>query len=186
MAFRHSIAVGCALVLACPVAGLAASTGDKNLETAGTGVAIALPIIAVGITYAHDRDWNGLGEFAISTGLTVGTALILKQIVKEPRPDHSDNQSFPSETTALSASSADYLWARYGWEYGLPASLASAFVGYSRVKAKKHHWYDVAASSVMAAGFNYAFVERYHGSNRYNVYAETDGDTVGVRFAMNW
>jgi hypothetical protein len=38
----------------------------------------------------------------------------------------------------------------------------------------------------MAAGFNYAFVERYHGSNRYNVYAETDGDTVGVRFAMNW
>jgi membrane-associated phospholipid phosphatase len=59
-------------------------------------------------------------------------------------------------------------------------------VGFSRVDAKKHHWYDVAASSVIAFGFNYAIVTRYHESDRYAVYASADPDSIGVHFTMNW
>jgi membrane-associated phospholipid phosphatase len=173
-------------MLLCLMPSLAqgAGTADKGIEQAGTAVAIALPVAAVGVSLLHDRDWEGLGQFALSTGLTVGTALILKQVVREQRPDHSDFQSFPSDTTALAASSAAYMWDRYGWEYGLPALAATAFVGYSRVKARKHHWYDAAASGALAVGFNYAFVTHFDG--RYRFDASADGDAVGVRFAMTW
>lgn len=162
------------------------TTSQKTIENVGNGVALALPVVAGGVSLLHDQDWDGLGEFIEATGLTVGSALILKQIVHERRPDHSDYQSFPSDTAALADSSADYLWARYGWQYGLPAYAAALFVGYSRVDAKKHHWYDVAASGAIAFGFNYAFVTRYQGDRRYGLYASSDGDTLGVHFAMNW
>ena len=174
------------MALAVPAQAAPISPLDKKIETAGTGVAIALPLVAGGISLLHDQDWNGVGELTESTAATVAAALILKQIVREQRPDHSDFQSFPSDTAALAYSSADYLWDRYGWEYGVPAYAAAMFVGYSRVRAKKHHWYDVAASSAIAFGFNYAFVTRYREHANYGVYAAADADSVGIRFAMTW
>ncbi len=147
------------LFAACPVANAASAPAvpplpltsmEKNIETLGTATAIALPLIAGGISlYKHDR--IGLAELAAETVLTVGTAYALKQFVREKRPDGSDFHSFPSETTALAASGSSYLWGRYGWQYGLPALVATEFVSYSRVQAKQHHWYDTLASSAIAA-----------------------------------
>ena len=103
------------------------TSSEEHIKTAGTAVAIAMPLIAGGITlYKHD--WTGLAQLGTETVLTVGTAYALKQIVKERRPDGSDFQSFPSDTTALSASGSSYLWGRYGWRYGLPAFVATQFV----------------------------------------------------------
>jgi membrane-associated phospholipid phosphatase len=164
----------------------AAAGSNKSLETAGTAVAIAMPITATGISLMHHGDWDGVYELGASTALTVGTALILKQVVREERPDHSDFQSFPSDTAALAYSSADYLWGRYGWEWGVPAYAAAMFVGYSRVAAKKHHWYDVAASSALAFGFNYAIVTRYRNNDRYALYASSDSDSVGLHFEAHF
>jgi membrane-associated phospholipid phosphatase len=144
-----------------------------------------MPIIAGGISLIHHDDWDGIAELTESTALTVGTALVLKQIVREPRPDRSDNHSFPSDTAALAYSSADYLWGRYGWQYGVPAYAFAIFAGYSRVEAKKHHWYDVAASSAMAFGFNYAIVTHYQPESRYRVYASADPDTIGIHFDVD-
>jgi membrane-associated phospholipid phosphatase len=120
---------------------------EKNIENLGTGVAIAMPLIAGGIS-VYKHDWTGVAQLGAETVLTVGTAYALKQFVKERRPDGSDFQSFPSDTTALSASGSSYLWGRYGWSYGLPAFFATQFVSYSRVQAKQHHWYDTLASSM--------------------------------------
>ena len=47
---------------------------------------------------------------------------------------------------------------------------ASQFVSYSRVQAKKHRWYDTAASSAMAWGYAAILGTRYQ--KRYNVYSE--------------
>ena len=67
----------------------------------GKAVAIALPLAAGGITLLHDWDWTGTAQLALDEGLTVGTALVLKQVVREQRPDMSNFQSFPSETAAV-------------------------------------------------------------------------------------
>ncbi|HXS07978.1 MAG TPA: hypothetical protein VN723_14400, partial [Rhizomicrobium sp.] len=76
---------------------------EKHIETAGTVVAIALPLTAAGISY-FKHDTRGLAQLTVETALTVGTAYALKEIVREERPDGSDFHSFPSGQTALAAS----------------------------------------------------------------------------------
>ena len=127
---------------------------QKHIETLGTAVAIALPVTAAGITL-YKRDTMGFAQWTVETVLTLGTAYGLKNIVHEERPNGTDDHSFPSGTTALAASGSSYLWGRYGWEYGLPATAFTQFVSYSRVQAREHRWYDTLASSAIAAGYSY-------------------------------
>src|SRR5205809_694724 len=98
-----------------------ASAGTESL---GTDVAIALPLIAGGITLAKD-DWKGGFQLGVDTVATVGLAYGLKHVIHEERPDKSDNKSMPSDTSALAFAPAQFLWDRYGWRYGLPAYAAA-------------------------------------------------------------
>ena len=113
----------------------------------------------------------------------MGTAYALKQFVRERRPDKSDFESFPSDTSALAFAPAQYLWDRYGWQYGVPAYLAAGFVGFSRIDAKKHHWYDVAASAGIAFTFSKttpALSLNYHWTDAVMLYAKyVEGYTSG-------
>ena len=146
-----------------------------GMESAGTGVAIALPLVAGGVSLYKD-DRTGLAQLTVDTVATVGTAYALKQFVREQRPDKSDFRSFPSDTSALAFAPAQYLWDRYGWEYGLPAYAAASFVGYSRIDAKKHHWYDVAASAGFAFTFSKIFTTRYRAPGlRYGAAISPEG-----------
>ena len=178
---RLFLALTLAVSLGAPAAQAA---GNKALTTSGTMVAIALPVVAGGISIYKD-DWNGAAQLGLNTVLTVGTAFALKQVIRERRPDGSDWKSFPSDTTALAASGSSYLWKRYGWEYGLPAFAASQFVSFTRVDAKKHHWYDTLASSVIAIGYSQLVVSRY---SKYNFYSslEASPDGAMVRLAYDF
>ncbi|MGH6828894.1 MAG: phosphatase PAP2 family protein, partial [Rhizomicrobium sp.] len=133
-------------------AGKTKTYGNSTLTTIGDGTAVALPILAGAVAIYKD-DWMGVAQLAAEGVLTVGTAYALKNIVRERRPDGSDYQSFPSGTTAIAASGSSFLWGRYGWEWGIPAFMATQFVSYTRVQAKEHHWYDTLASSAIAAGY---------------------------------
>jgi len=157
---------------------------EKKIETLGTAIAVAEPLFAGGFSLYED-DWGGIGQLIAETGLTVGTSLALKQVVRERRPDRSDFSSFPSNTTALAASGSSYLWGRYGWEYGLPALAATEFVAYSRVQAKQHHWYDTLASSAIGAGYASIVTTRFR---RYNVYTDLSASPNGayVRLSYAW
>jgi len=137
-------------------------------ESAGTGIAIALPIVAGGITLLkHDR--VGTAQLVVTTALTVGTAYGLKHLIHECRPfakpcapGSSNWDSFPSDTSALAFAPAQFLWQRYGWEYGVPAYAAAGFVGWSRVDAKKHNWGVVAASAGISLLYNELITTRFH------------------------
>lgn len=155
-------------ILAAAALSLALAAGpalakSDFIEQSGTDIAIALPVIAGGITVAKS-DWNGTAQLFLDTTLTLGTAFALKYAVPEERPDHSDNQSFPSDTAALAFAPAQFLWDRYGWQYGLPAYIAAGYVGYSRVEAKQHHWWDVATSAGIAFGYSQFITTRYRPS----------------------
>jgi membrane-associated phospholipid phosphatase len=169
------------LILTFLLAGCGAAMATTT-ENAGTDVAIALPLIAGGITLYQD-DWTGAAQLGLETFGTVGTAWALKHVVREERPDHSDFQSFPSDTAALAFAPAQFLWDRYGWQVGLPAYAAAGFVGWSRVDAKKHHWYDVAASAGLAFGFSKLFTTRYRAPGLYyGAEASPDGGYVHLSY----
>ena len=160
---RHLFAATC-LILASVVQ---ASAGTS--ESLGTDVAIALPVIAGGITLAKG-DWKGTAQVTVDTIVTLGVAYGLKQVIHEERPDKSDFKSMPSDTSALAFAPAQFLWDRYGWRYGVPAYAAATFVAWSRVDADKHHWYDVTASAALAFGVSKIFTTTYHPEGlRYGV-----------------
>lgn len=162
---------------------------ESTTETAGTGVAVALPLVAGGITLWKE-DWTGTAQLFVSGVLTVGTVYGLKHVVRECRPfaepcaPHGGNwDSFPSDTSALAFAPAQFLWQRYGWQYGLPAYAAAAFVDWSRVDAKQHHWWDVATSAAISIGYNEIFTTRYHPRGLYSdLSASPDGVYASLHY----
>jgi len=181
----------CALVaglLASAPAAAATSNKDKGLQNVGDGVAIALPLVAGGISIYKD-DWNGAGQLVLATGATVGTALLLKHFVQEPRPycrhqPGCSNDSFPSDTAALAFAPAQYLWNRYGWEYGVPAYVAAGFAGATRIISDNHNWWDVAASGAISWTYNWIITSRYHPPDNLEsgVIATPHGAMVAVNY----
>lgn len=171
-----------ALFIATPA--LAGNTyGNDTITKAGDILRFALPAAAGGISL-YKGDYVGLEELGVSWTATVGTTYLMSHTIKETRPDGSDTHSFPSNSAASAYAGADYLWDRYGWRYGVPAYAVAMFVGYSRVQAKQHHWYDVATSSAIAFGMNWGFVTHYHPAQRYSFAVAPMDDGASVQFAM--
>lgn len=179
---RSKLLASTALLLISSIQAEARDGGNATITTLGTVAAVALPAVAGGIS-VYKQDWTGVAQLGVESVLTVGTAYALKQIVRERRPDGSDFQSFPSETTALAASGSSFLWGRYGWQYGLPAFAVTQFVSYSRIQADKHHWYDTLASSAISGAYAYLITTRYHGSRFYSDLSVTpDGGAIRVGY----
>lgn len=155
---KQIVAIFCALpVIAFCAEPAAASDGIK---TAGEILRIALPVAAGGYSL-YREDYDGVLQLGVSEIFTEGTSLILQHFVHEQRPDKSDYKSFPSDSAAVAFSAASFMQIRYGWAYGLPAYGVAAFVGYSRVEGKKHHWGDVAAGALIGWGASEITTVRY-------------------------
>ena len=138
-----------------------------------------------GIT--EGRNWP---RFIVNTGASVvvayGAKTALKAMVKEERPDHSDNQSFPSGHAAMAFAAArsidkefrkDCIW------IPIAGYAAATAVGIERVASDRHHWYDVlagAAVGVGAAELTWWASDKLLGSGS-NFAVGTSGNTVEVR-----
>lgn len=131
-----------------------AMASEKGWDDASTVGRDMLVVAAVGLPLI-EGDGSGLLQAGGSIAATKLAAFGLKEEFPEWRPDRSNRKSFPSGHTAVSFAAAANLQNRYGWKVGLPAQALAAFVGIARVKADKHHWYDVVAGAALgeAAGF---------------------------------
>ncbi len=161
-----------------------------STENVGTGVAIAIPLAAGALTL-YKRDWTGAAQLTVSTVLTVGTVYGLKHLIRECRPfatpcahGGSNWDSMPSDTTALAVAPAEFLRERYGWQYGLPAYAAAGFVAWSRVDAKKHHWYDTLASAGISLIYNEIITTRYRPVRGF--YSDLQADPNAVYASVNY
>lgn len=177
---KHIAAFFAALLIAAPLTATGARAGGQ--ETTGKAVAIALPLLAGGFA-AWQGDKTGFAQVTAETLLTVGAAYGLKQVVREKRPDGSDYRSFPSSTSALAFAPAVFLWDRYGWEYGVPAVAAATYAGWTRVEARKHHWYDVAASAGLAIISSRLLTTPYRARGlSYQAMVQPDGGMVHLSY----
>ena len=131
-------------VMFVPVNGFA----DDGIETAGDVLYILMPVTAYGSTF-YLKDKKGRIQFYKSFAASWLTTRGLKYIIEKPRPDNSDNNSFPSGHASTTFQSAAFIRKRYGWKYGLPAYAGATFVAYSRVHADKHYVEDVVAGAAI-------------------------------------
>ena len=138
------------LLASCTLAAItttpAAAMSNKSWGHVSDAGAAALGVFAVGGPVLGG-DTDGLFQAGASLAVGGGVAFGMKQLVHEQRPDGSGDDSFPSAHTSFSFAAAATMHNRYGWQVGVPATLVATLVGVARVKADKHHWYDVVAGA---------------------------------------
>jgi membrane-associated phospholipid phosphatase len=80
--------------------------------------------------------------------LAQGTTQALKFAVRRVRPDDTP-YSFPSGHTSTTFATATVLQRHFGWKVGVPAYGLAAYVGASRIQAKRHYLSDVAFGAAL-------------------------------------
>lgn len=141
---------GLAAVLALVGAASPAAASDEDWDDAGTAVRWALVATALAAP-AIQGDWNGEFQAIASVGAATLVTTGLKETISKERPDGSDDRSFPSGHTSSAFAAAATLTNRYGWKVGLPAHALAAFVGASRIEARRHDAVDVLAGAAIGS-----------------------------------
>lgn len=124
-------------------------------EIVATDILTAVvPLTGLAVAYFTDdtegqKQW--LRNTAVSQVLTSALRLGFNETSLGERPN-GHPYGFPSGHQAFITSGAAFLGERYGWKWGTPAYMASAYVAYVRVDEDHHHWRDVIASGALAYG----------------------------------
>ena len=104
-----------------------------------------------------------LAEALIIQGVVVN---VMKPAIGRERPDHSDQQAFPSGHTSNAFAFAAVMDDRYGHKWGVPLFAAATFVGLSRMEDNKHWASDVAFGATLGTVIGYA-VSKSHDDYPY-------------------
>ncbi len=156
-----------------------------DLGENGFYTSIAEKRAAVRPTYKHN--WS---RFLVNTIASVGVSYagktVLKAIVNEERPDHSDNKSFPSghATMAFAAArSIDKEFRKESIWIPIVGYAAATAVGVERVVSDRHHWYDVVAGAGLgfgAAELTWWLSEKLFPGSKSSVVIGSSGNTLDV------
>jgi membrane-associated phospholipid phosphatase len=156
-----------------------AHASEKGWNDAGSIARDALVVAAFGVP-AVQGDWEGAWQAGGSIGVAAGVTYGLKQAFPERRPDGSDTKSFPSGHTSMSFAAAATLQNRYGWKVGVPAQIVAAFVGLSRVEARKHHVHDVLVGAAIGEASGFLITRRANDRVQVFPWGDTKGGGVAV------
>ena len=141
--------------------------------------------------YAQPLTGHNWPRFAVNTlasvGVAYGVKTALKAMIKEERPDHSDNKSFPSGHASMAFAAArsidkefrkDCIW------IPIAGYAAATAIGIERVASDRHHWYDVVAGAAVGVGsaeLTWWLSDKLLGSGS-NFAVGTSGNTVDVTY----
>jgi membrane-associated phospholipid phosphatase len=133
---------------------------------AGDLLTAIVPLTGLAVAYFTDdtegmKQWwrNTLENQVVTTALRGG----FNETGLGERPDGKE-YGFPSGHVSTVTSGAAFLDRRYGWKWGLPAYLASAYVAYVRVDNNYHYWRDVIAGAAVAYGVAWLTVTPEHAT----------------------
>ena len=120
----------------------------KTIETTTDILMFITPVAGFAGSLAIG-DYQGTKQIIFSGAMNMAMTYALKYVIRKERPDHSDHHAFPSSHTSVSFQGASFIQRRYGWKFGLPAYLLSAYVGWGRTYAKKHDWWDIIGGAAI-------------------------------------
>jgi hypothetical protein len=149
-------------VYICGILATAAARAGSIVEKIGDYMQVVVPAYALGMAM-NERDRKGARQFAYSFAAMEAGVYGLKYIVDEPRPDRSNNSSFPSGHTASAFSGAAFIHRRYGINRAIIPYLMAGFTGYSRIAADKHYLHDVLAGAAIGGLLSWFITSEYDG-----------------------
>ena len=143
--------------------------------------------------YSQPLAGHNWPRFAVNTiasvGVAYGVKTALKAMVKEERPDHSDNQSFPSGHATMAFAAARSIDKEFRSEsiwIPIAGYAAATAVGVERVASDRHHWYDVvagAALGVCSAELTWWLSDKLFPENK-NVSFGLSGNAIEARIQI--
>jgi membrane-associated phospholipid phosphatase len=160
-AFR--LGPGPAAIVLAFAAALPAHAETSTTQRAGDVISWALPAGVLGVELGRG-DREGSWQFAQSFAVSVAATEVLKRSTHVERPDHSNDQSFPSGHATRAFAAATYWHRRHGFETAWPLYLAATYVGYTRVHEHRHRWGDVAGSAAVSAAASWWLVTPASGA----------------------
>ena len=136
-------------------------------------------------------DWKKLAiTTTASWAVTAGAGWILKQSIKEWRPDDSDQKSFPSGHSMIAFAGATALYKEFGkvspW-ISVAGYGVATFVAVDRVAKDRHHWYDVAAGAALGFGITeltWWLSDKVFPRQKNSIAFGTSGTTLDVIVAL--
>lgn len=81
---------------------------------------------------------------------------VIKYTLREPRPDGSAHNSFPSGHTTTVFAFAGVVTAEHAWYWGVAANMLGGFVAYSRMNDNKHWLHDVVGGATIGLSYGLA------------------------------
>lgn len=136
-------------------------------------------------------DWNKLAVTTTASWFaTAGTVWILKHMIKEWRPDDSDQNSFPSGHSTIAFAGATALHKEFGkvspWISVAGYGMAT-FVAADRVIKDRHHWYDAVTGAALGFGLTeltWWLSDQLFPARKNNIAFGTSGTTLNVIVAL--
>jgi membrane-associated phospholipid phosphatase len=121
----------------------------KYLGTGVVAVGVSAAVLGFGQRANGDRFRAASYDMGQAVVVNFLYTLAIKEAVRRPRPDGSDNLAFPSGH-ASNAFACATVWAeQYGWKGAVPGYLAASFVAGSRLALKKHRLSDVVGGATL-------------------------------------
>jgi membrane-associated phospholipid phosphatase len=175
---------GVALLGLCAAVSFSTPAWADANKRAGDVLSWAMPAgVAAYELYQGERE--GAWQFGKAFVVTMGATEVLKRTTNVERPDHSDDESFPSGHAARAFSAATYVHRRYGLESAWPMYVAATYVGWTRVHADQHRWGDVLGSAALSAAATWWLVDPKQ-DRRVTVLPLVGPRAVGVEVSARW
>lgn len=144
--------------LVFPISNIKAQESD--VEKAGEILRIGLPASALTLSLILEGEKEGALQAVTTFGTTFLTAHLLKLVIDKERPD-GERYAFPSGHTSIAFSGAAFMQKRYGWKYGIPFYILAGYVGWSRVYADRHDYWDILGGVAVGIGSACLFTKPY-------------------------
>jgi hypothetical protein len=139
------------LTALCLFVSLQAKSQNTTLVDTGDEIIFALPAATLATTIILG-DTRGSWQFTNGLILTEIISFGLKTLVDKPRPNQSDQNSFPSAHISTSFHSAAFVHRRYCITYAIPAYALAGFTGLSYIYGERHDGFDVLIDAVIDIG----------------------------------
>ena len=153
----------------------------KNLYRLGDAM---LWLTSLSAVLAYNTEFSADGQRKLYVLLQLlcmeeGVSGLIKLLVHRPRPDKSDNGSFPSAHAAFTFAWASFVATdlyrqHYSWFYPY---LFAGFTALTRIGGRKHYLSDVVAGGLLGGFLGYYF---------YNLHFDTQGRWRGSRSTSRW
>ena len=157
---------------------------QEGVELSGDIVQYLLPGASFYSALKYTQDDKPGWQYVKSLGATVVLTHVIKFGIDKERPN-GGSLSFPSGHTAAAFSGAAFLERRHGWKVGVPAYLLASYVGWTRIHANKHDFYDVVGGAIIGWGFSYIFTEKFVGEN-YRLNLDIGSSSASLNFELQF